>query len=163
MGGFGGGMNQGRMDIQLTPRASRPLTASQIAQQLRGPLGRYPGFRAFVNVPAALQIGGFRGNSNYNVTVESLNTDELYTWAPPRCRSEVSGAGRLAQAAQFQDAGRCARSARIGRAVQGDGWSADGEPRRAVAGRVGVVQSAAGRLAGRRGRQRHAGREARAP
>src|SRR5436309_704859 len=82
MGGFGGGMNQGRMDIQLTPRASRPLTASQIAQQLRGPLGRYPGFRAFVNVPAALQIGGFRGNSNYNVMVESLNTDELYTWAP---------------------------------------------------------------------------------
>src|SRR5437867_11178824 len=81
-GGFGGGMNQGRMDIQLTPRASRPLTASQIAQQLRGPLGRYPGFRAFVNVPAALQIGGFRGNSNYNVMVESLNTDELYTWAP---------------------------------------------------------------------------------
>ena len=70
------------MDIQLTPRASRPLTASQIAQQLRGPLGRYPGFRAFVNVPAALQIGGFRGNSNYNVMVESLNTEELYTWAP---------------------------------------------------------------------------------
>ncbi len=83
-GGFGGfgGMNQARMDIQLTPRANRPLTASQIAQQLRGPLGRYPGFRGFVNVPAALQIGGFRGNSNYNVMVESLNTDELYTWAP---------------------------------------------------------------------------------
>jgi HAE1 family hydrophobic/amphiphilic exporter-1 len=81
-GGFGGGMNMGRMDIQLTPRASRPFTASQIAQQLRGPLGRYPGFRAFVNVPAALQIGGFRGNSNYNLMVESLNTDELYTWAP---------------------------------------------------------------------------------
>jgi len=81
-GSGGGGMNNGRMSIQLTPRATRALSASQIAQQLRGPLGRYPAFRPFVNVPAVLQIGGFQGNSNYNLMVESLNTDELYTWAP---------------------------------------------------------------------------------
>jgi HAE1 family hydrophobic/amphiphilic exporter-1 len=76
-GGFGGGFN-----VQLTPRATRPLTAQQIAQQLRGPLGRFPGFRAFVNVPASLQIGGFRGNSAFNINVQSLNYDELYAWAP---------------------------------------------------------------------------------
>jgi len=76
-GGFGGGFT-----IQLTPRATRNLTAQQIAQQLRGPLGRFPGFRAFVTVPASLQIGGFRGNSSYNVTVQSLNYDELFYWAP---------------------------------------------------------------------------------
>jgi hydrophobic/amphiphilic exporter-1 (mainly G- bacteria), HAE1 family len=76
-GGRGGGFN-----IQLTPRASRPVSAQQIAQQLRGPLGRFPGFQAFVNVPASLQIGGFRGNSSYNINVQSLNYDELYTWAP---------------------------------------------------------------------------------
>jgi HAE1 family hydrophobic/amphiphilic exporter-1 len=82
-GGTGaGGMNTGRMNIQLTPRATRPLSASQIAQQLRGPLGRYPAFRAFVNVPAALQIGGFQGNSNYNLMVESLSYDDLTKWAP---------------------------------------------------------------------------------
>ena len=69
-------------NVQLTPRATRPLSAQQIAQQLRGPLGRFPGFRATVNVPASLQIGGFRGNSNYNINVQSLNYDELYTWAP---------------------------------------------------------------------------------
>jgi HAE1 family hydrophobic/amphiphilic exporter-1 len=72
----------GMFNVQLTPRATRPLTAQQIAQQLRGPLGRFPGFRATVNVPAALQIGGFRGNSNYNINVQSLNYDELYAWAP---------------------------------------------------------------------------------
>jgi HAE1 family hydrophobic/amphiphilic exporter-1 len=76
--GGGGGM----FNVQLTPRANRPLSAQQIAQQLRGPLGRFPGFRGSVNVPAALQIGGFRGNSNYNINVQSLNYDELYTWAP---------------------------------------------------------------------------------
>jgi HAE1 family hydrophobic/amphiphilic exporter-1 len=76
-GGFGGGFT-----IQLTPRATRPLTAQQIAQQLRGPLGRFPGFRAFVNVPASLQIGGFRGNSSYNVNVQSLDYAQLFEWAP---------------------------------------------------------------------------------
>ena len=78
----GGGGPGGMFNIQLVPRAKRPVSAQQIAQQLRGPLGRFPGFRATVNVPAALQIGGFRGNSNYNINVQSLNYDELYAWAP---------------------------------------------------------------------------------
>src|SRR5262249_51492191 len=54
---------QTRFTLQLTPRATRPFSAQQIAQQLRGPLGRFAGFRTFVNVPASLQIGGFQGNS----------------------------------------------------------------------------------------------------
>ena len=45
-------------------------------------LGRFPGFRATVNVPASLQIGGFRGNSNFNTNVQSLNYDDLFVWAP---------------------------------------------------------------------------------
>ena len=81
-GGGGGSMNTGRVMVQLTPRKTRALTASQVAQQLRGPLGRYPGFRAFVNVPPSLQIGGFRGNSNYNLMIESLSYEELAIWAP---------------------------------------------------------------------------------
>ncbi len=76
-GGYGGGFT-----IQLSPRATRKLTAQQIAQQLRGPLGRFPGFRAFVSVPASLQIGGFRGNSSYNVTVQSLDYEQLFYWTP---------------------------------------------------------------------------------
>jgi HAE1 family hydrophobic/amphiphilic exporter-1 len=79
-GGFGG-MNSARLDTQLTPRATRPKTASQIAQELRPQLSRFPGFRAFVSVPPALQIGGRMGNSSYNVSVQSLNSDELYDWA----------------------------------------------------------------------------------
>src|SRR2546430_12492687 len=67
-GGSGANFN-----IQLTDRAKRPLTAQQIAQQLRGPLERFPGFRAFVNVSAALQIGGLRGNSNLHLNVQRLN------------------------------------------------------------------------------------------
>jgi HAE1 family hydrophobic/amphiphilic exporter-1 len=78
----GGGPGLGQFNIQLVPRAKRPVTAQQVAQQLRGPLGRFPGFRTTVNVPAALQIGGFRGNSNFNINVQSLNYDDLFIWAP---------------------------------------------------------------------------------
>ncbi len=82
MANAGGGGMGGGFTIQLTPRATRPVSAQQIAQQLRGPLGRFPGFRAFVSVPASLQIGGFRGNSSYNVTVQSLDYAQLFEWAP---------------------------------------------------------------------------------
>src|SRR5206468_3004284 len=79
--GPGGGSNQSRLDTQLVPRKKRPATAQQIAQQLRPQLLRFPGFRAFVTLPPALQIGGRMGSSSYQVTVQSLNTDVLYEWA----------------------------------------------------------------------------------
>jgi len=79
-GGFGS-MNTAHFNVQLTPRADRPVTAMQVAQQIRGPLLRYPGFRAFVSLPPSLQIGGHGGNSSYNLSVQSADTDELYTWA----------------------------------------------------------------------------------
>ncbi|HVZ19987.1 MAG TPA: efflux RND transporter permease subunit [Vicinamibacterales bacterium] len=81
-GGNAQGMNQGRIQIQLTPRATRSLSAAQVAQQLRQIVNRYPQFRGGVNVPTSLQIGGFRGNASYNLMVQSLNTDDLYTWTP---------------------------------------------------------------------------------
>jgi HAE1 family hydrophobic/amphiphilic exporter-1 len=81
-GGFAGGMNTGRMNVALVPRAERTLSATQIAQQMRGPLSQFPGFQAFVNVPAAIQIGGFQGNSAYNLMVQSLNSADLYQWVP---------------------------------------------------------------------------------
>ena len=81
-GGAANGMNQSRVNIQLTPRATRPVSASQIAQQLRQIVNRFPQFRGSVNVPQSLQIGGFRGDSGYNLMVESLNSEELYTWTP---------------------------------------------------------------------------------
>jgi HAE1 family hydrophobic/amphiphilic exporter-1 len=79
-GGFGS-MNMARFNVQLTPRRRRPLSAAQVAQQIRPELLRFPGFRAFVSLPPALQIGGRMSNSSYTLTVQSANTDELYDWA----------------------------------------------------------------------------------
>jgi len=79
-GGFGS-MNTARLNIQLVPRRARRFTSAQVAQQLRPQLLSFPGFRAFVSLPPALQIGGRMGNSAYNLTVQSANTAELYDWA----------------------------------------------------------------------------------
>jgi hydrophobic/amphiphilic exporter-1 (mainly G- bacteria), HAE1 family len=79
--------------VQLVPRAQRDLTAQQIAQQLRPQLLRYPGFRGFVGLPPSLQIGGRMGNQNFSIMMQSMNTDDLYRWAPvlqQAIESEVS-------------------------------------------------------------------------
>src|SRR5450759_2808862 len=61
-GGPGGGSNNGRIMVQLLPRAQRDMTAQQIAQQIRPALLRFPGFKGFVGLPPSLQIGGRMGN-----------------------------------------------------------------------------------------------------
>src|SRR5204862_7621981 len=81
-GGGGGGTNNGRIMVQLAPRAQRDVSAQQIAQQLRPQLLRFPGFRGFVGLPPSLQIGGRMGNQNFSIMMQSLNTDDLYQWAP---------------------------------------------------------------------------------
>src|SRR5439155_6059641 len=78
-GGFGS-MNMARFNLQLVPRRTRPASAGEIAQQIRPQLLRFPGFRAFVSLPPAIQIGGRMGNSSYSLTVQSADTANLYDW-----------------------------------------------------------------------------------
>jgi hydrophobic/amphiphilic exporter-1 (mainly G- bacteria), HAE1 family len=82
VGGGGGSANNARLPVQLVPRASRQMTAQQLAQRLRAQIMQFPGFRAFTGLPPALQIGGRMGNQNYSLMMQALNTDDLYTWAP---------------------------------------------------------------------------------
>ncbi|HEY1909376.1 MAG TPA: efflux RND transporter permease subunit [Vicinamibacterales bacterium] len=81
-GGPGGGSNNGRIMVQLVPRAQRDATAQQIAQQIRPSLLRFPGFKGFVGLPPSLQIGGRMGNQNFSIMMQSMDTKELYEWAP---------------------------------------------------------------------------------
>ena len=74
-------MNTARLNVQLVPRRKRPLSAAQVAQQLRPQLLRFPGFQAYTSLPPAIQIGGRQANSSYTLTVESADTTNLYQWA----------------------------------------------------------------------------------
>jgi HAE1 family hydrophobic/amphiphilic exporter-1 len=78
--GGSGSMNTARINVQLKPRADRPLTAAQIVRDLRPRISSFPGFQAFLNLPPAISIGGRQTNSTYQLIVQSLDTKDLYTW-----------------------------------------------------------------------------------
>ena len=95
-GGGGGSSNSSRFNIQLKPRRQRKLTAAEVIQELRPKLMRFPGFQAFITMPPAIQIGGRMSNSTYKISLQSLNNDELFTWAQKL-------QGRLAEMPELQD------------------------------------------------------------
>ena len=78
IGGFGGG----RLDVELKPRHERSLTADEVIDELRPKLARVPGVRAFLSNPPAIRIGGMQSRSQYQFTLQSPDTDELYRAAP---------------------------------------------------------------------------------
>jgi len=77
----GGSSNNSRIMVQLLPLAKRDQTAAQIAATIRTDTSRFAGFRSFVTLPPAIQIGGRMGNQNYSMMMQSLDHDELYSWA----------------------------------------------------------------------------------
>lgn len=74
--GMGTG-NMGRMMIRLKPRAQRPHV-EEIIQRLRGPLNGLPGIQAYPQNPPPIRIGGMMTKSQYQFTLQSPNTEELY-------------------------------------------------------------------------------------
>jgi len=76
-----GAMNTARVVLRMKPRAERVNTAQEIVQQTRPLLARFPGYRTFVTLPPAFQIGGRQGDSTYSVTLRSPDTVQLYDWA----------------------------------------------------------------------------------
>jgi HAE1 family hydrophobic/amphiphilic exporter-1 len=76
-----GSMNTARVILRMKPRADRPDTAQAIIQQIRPRIVGFPGFRAFVTLPPAFQIGGRQGDNSYSVTLRSPDTALLYQWA----------------------------------------------------------------------------------
>ena len=82
-GGGGGGINTGRMDVDLKPRAERTLTVDQIIAELRPKLAQVPGIRAYLVNRPPINLGGQGGaRSLYQFTLQDTDTDELYRWAP---------------------------------------------------------------------------------
>ncbi|HEV3061196.1 MAG TPA: efflux RND transporter permease subunit [Vicinamibacterales bacterium] len=76
-----GAMNTARVILRMKPRAERVNTAQEIVRQTRPLLARFPGFRTFVTLPPAFQIGGRQGDNSYSVTLRSPDTEQLFAWA----------------------------------------------------------------------------------
>ena len=76
--GFGG--NRGQINIQLKPQVERP-PLEDVMQDLRRQLSVVPGVNVFLQNPPPIRIGGFRTRALYQVTLQSGNTDQLYSAA----------------------------------------------------------------------------------
>ncbi|MBU1611631.1 MAG: efflux RND transporter permease subunit, partial [Proteobacteria bacterium] len=76
-GGPNSGNNSGRLMLQLTPRKERD-DADTVLQRLRGKLSQVPGIRAFLSNPPPIRIGGRSSKGQYQYTLQSPNTEELF-------------------------------------------------------------------------------------
>jgi hydrophobic/amphiphilic exporter-1 (mainly G- bacteria), HAE1 family len=73
--------NSGRMFMRLKPRSERELSADEIIQELRMKVSQVPGIMMFMQNLPAIRIGGQLTKSQYQFTLQSPDTGELYRTA----------------------------------------------------------------------------------
>ncbi|MEN6627817.1 MAG: efflux RND transporter permease subunit [Candidatus Sumerlaeia bacterium] len=81
-GGMGGTNNTGRMFLNLKPRSERKLGADQIIQKFRPELSRIPGLKVVMQNPPAINFSGRMSRAQYQYTLQSPDSAELFRWAP---------------------------------------------------------------------------------
>jgi HAE1 family hydrophobic/amphiphilic exporter-1 len=70
--------NTGRMFMRLKPRSERKLSADEIIQELRPKVSQVPGIMMFMQNLPSIRIGGQLTKSQYQFTLQSPDTGELY-------------------------------------------------------------------------------------
>jgi HAE1 family hydrophobic/amphiphilic exporter-1 len=73
--------NSGRMFIRLKPRSERRLSADEIIQELRQKVSHVTGIQMFMQNLPPIRIGGRLTKSQYQYTMQSPDTDELYKYS----------------------------------------------------------------------------------
>ena len=82
--GFTGGRqtNSGFMFISLKPKSVRKVSADTVIQRLREPLADVAGARTFLQAVQDIRVGGRQSNAQYQFTMLSDSTADLYKWGP---------------------------------------------------------------------------------
>ncbi|HKV91687.1 MAG TPA: efflux RND transporter permease subunit [Candidatus Angelobacter sp.] len=80
-GGVNAALNSGRIFARLGDRKTRPHV-DLIIQELRPKLAQIPGINVFLQNLPPIRIGGQLTKSQYQFTLQSPNTNELYQYAP---------------------------------------------------------------------------------
>jgi HAE1 family hydrophobic/amphiphilic exporter-1 len=75
------GNNSGRMFILLKAHSQRPLSADEVIQELRPKLAKVSGIQVFLQNLPPIRIGGQLTKSQYQFTLQSPDTKELYQHA----------------------------------------------------------------------------------
>ena len=90
------GVNTGTLMVKLKPRSERDQSIDEIVQVLRKKLSVVPGLRVFPQNPPPIRIGGQLTKSQYQYTLQALDTAVLYEAAPKL-------AERMSELPGFQD------------------------------------------------------------
>ncbi len=80
-GGQATGINTGTLFLRLTDRDQRP-SVDEVIQQLRPKLARVPGVNAISQNPPTIRIGGQLTKSQYQLTLQGPDTDQMYAAVP---------------------------------------------------------------------------------
>jgi len=82
--GFTGGRqtNSGFMFISLKPKSERKVSSDMVIQRLRAPLSNVAGVRTFLQAVQDIRAGGRQSNAQYQFTLLSDTTEDLYKWGP---------------------------------------------------------------------------------
>ncbi len=76
-----GAMNSGTLFLRLKPRDQRPHV-DKIIEMLRPEFAKVPGIRVFMQNLPPIRIGGQLTKSQYQLTLQSPDTRELYEYSP---------------------------------------------------------------------------------
>ena len=79
-GGGGGNGNSARLQLRLAPRNERPHV-DEVQRQLTRLTSGVPGVQVFFRNSPPINIGGRRGNSAYQISLQSSDITQLYTSA----------------------------------------------------------------------------------
>ncbi|MBL8215549.1 MAG: efflux RND transporter permease subunit [Bryobacterales bacterium] len=81
VGGNFGGQNTGFVFAQLKDRHER-VPAQQVINEVRTQMAKIPGINAFMRIPPLITIGGQQGRALYQVSLQDVDTQTLYSFAP---------------------------------------------------------------------------------
>jgi HAE1 family hydrophobic/amphiphilic exporter-1 len=79
---FASQSNQGFLFSKLKPRDQRALSVDQTINELRPKLAVVPGMMTFLQNPPPITINGQFTTSIYQMTVQSVNLQDVYEWTP---------------------------------------------------------------------------------
>jgi HAE1 family hydrophobic/amphiphilic exporter-1 len=79
----GGGLNQGRVSVDLVPRSQRKLSVDETIAALRPKMAQLTGIKVYMVNQPPINLGGSQGaRSLYQFTLQDTDSEELYKWAP---------------------------------------------------------------------------------
>ena len=82
VGAFIMGGNQVFFFARMKPHEQRKHSVDEIIADLRPKVAEVPSLMTFMRNPPPIQLSGQRTASEYQLTLQSVNLDEIYQWTP---------------------------------------------------------------------------------